>query len=236
MLKSIFLSLSIAIALCTSVYTKAFSQENKAPVVKILTPSANSHYDLNAQVHYHIKVSDPEDGESEYDEIAANEIFLEVKYVSDLKNASNLSTADAKGLSSMKKSNCFNCHAFNGKLIAPSFFEIATRYTPTSATIDLLSKRILEGSGGVWGTARMPTHEDLTAQEAQEIVRWILKNGTDSHLNYYTGVEGTIKIKSPDGVGQKGAFILSATYSDHGSKNNPKQYLSSKDVIVLYTK
>jgi cytochrome c len=236
MLKDILLSMSIAIALCSVGYTKVFAQENKSPVVKILEPSTNTRFDMNTQVRYRIKVSDPEDGESEYDEIAANEIFLEVRYVPDIKNASNLPTADAKGLSSMKKSNCFNCHAFNGKLIAPSFFEIATRYTPTPATIDLLSKRILEGSGGVWGTARMPTHEDLTVQETQEIVRWILKNGTDSQLNYYTGMEGTIKIKSPDGVGQKGAFVLSATYSDHGSKNNPKQYLSSKDVIVLYTK
>ncbi len=228
--------MSIAIALCAVEYTDVFAQENKAPVVKILEPLTNTRYDLNTQVRYRIKVYDQEDGESEYDEIAANEIFLEVRYVPDVKNASHMATADAKGLSYMKKSNCFNCHAFKGKLIAPSFFEIATRYTPTPTTIDLLSKRILEGSGGIWGTARMPTHEDLTTQETQEIVNWILKNGKDSHLNYYIGVEGTIKIKSPDGDSQKGAFILSATYSDHGSKNNPKQYLSSKDVIVLYTK
>jgi cytochrome c551/c552 len=219
-----------------SVAMSAFSQENNSPEVKIIEPSPKSKYDLNSQIPYRIKISDKEDGESAYGEIATNEVFLEVRYLPDPSIASSVAKVDPPGLAAMKKSNCFNCHAFNGKLIAPSFYEIAKRYPPTTANTDLLAKRIREGSGGIWGTASMPSHAELTTQQVQEIVAWISENGNDQNLNYYTGTEGVIKLKMPGKVGQKGAFILSATYSDHGAKNNSQQSLTSKDVVVVYIK
>jgi cytochrome c len=207
----------------------AFSQKNNSSVVKIIEPSNKSKFDVTSQVHYRIKISDKEDGESEYGEIATNEVFLEVRYLPDASKVSATATADPNGLATMKKSNCFNCHAFNGKLIAPSFYEITKRYPPTSSNIELLTKRIREGSGGLWGTASMPSHAELTNQQAEEIVTWILNNGEDPNLNYYLGIEGTFKVKKPDLIAQKSAYVLSATYSDHGG-------LTSKDVIMVMVK
>jgi cytochrome c len=237
MLRTIYSILFTMIALCVVGPIEAHAQpENNSPLVKIIDPINKSSYDLNAQVRYRIKVSDKEDGESEYDEIASNEVFLEVRYLPDASKASMLSKVDPKGLAAMKKSNCFNCHAFNGKLIAPSFYEIGKRYQQNSSNAERLAKRILEGSTGVWGSASMPTHPELSIQEARDIVNWILENAQDPTLNYYTGTEGSIKLKSPDEALQKGAFMLSATYTDHGAKNNPKQSMTSKDVILLYVK
>ena len=237
MLRSICSIWFVVIACCAVGPIDAIAQqENNPPVVKILDPINKSSYDLNAQVRYRIKVSDQEDGESEYDEIAANEVFLEVRYLPDASKASMLSKVDPKGLEAMKKSNCFTCHAFNGKLIAPSFHEIGKRYPQNASNIERLSKRILEGSTGVWGSASMPTHPELSAQEARDIVIWILENAQNPNLNYYTGTEGSIKLKSPDGALPKGVFMLNATYSDHGTKNNPKQSVTTKDVILLYVR
>ncbi len=239
MLKHILIGLCTTIALCSAgLIASLQSQQNNSPIVKILVPTDKSKHDLNTLVHYRIQVSDVEDGESEYDEIAANEVFLEVRYLPDASkvNMDAMATADPKGLAAMKKSNCFTCHAFNGKLIAPSFIEIAKRYPKTTANIDLLTKHIREGSTGVWGTTSMPTHTELTIEETRNIVSWLLENARDEYLNYYTGTEGNLKIKVPEGVSHKGAFVLSATYSDHGTKNNPQHFLSSKDVIVLYVK
>lgn len=237
MLRTISSILFVVIAWCAGGPINAIAQqENNPPVIKILDPINKSTYDLNAQVRYRIKVSDQEDGESEYDEIAANEVFLEVRYLPVASKASMLSKVDPKGLEAMKKSNCFTCHAFNGKLIAPSFHEIGKRYPQNASNIERLAKRVLEGSTGIWGSASMPTHPELSAQEALDIVNWILENAQDPNLNYYTGTEGSIKLKSPDGAVQKGAFMLSATYSDHGIKDNPKPSLTSKDVILLYVK
>jgi cytochrome c len=233
MVKYVLLCCSAFIALSATRSGKP-PQDNNPPIVRIMDPINKSRHEINSQIHYQIKVSDLEDGESEYDEIAANEVILEVKYVPDALKAPT-DGIDVNGLSSIKQSNCFNCHAFNGKLIAPSFYEIAKRYPATPANIELLAKRIREGSGGVWGSASMPTHTELTSLEARYMADWILKNGTNPNLNFYPGTEGTLRLKAPEG-NLKGGFILRATYFDHGSKNNPQQKLSGADVIVLYTK
>jgi cytochrome c len=213
----------------TTPCTKSFSQANHSPLVKIVEPQNKSKYDINSQIQYRIKISDKEDGESEYGEIATNEVFLEVRYLPDPSQMPNPAPPDPDGLAAMKKSNCFTCHAFNGKLIAPSFYEITKRYPPTDANKELLASRIKNGSGGVWGSASMPSHSEMTTQQVQEIANWILKNGTDANLNYFVGPEGTFKMKRPDKGEQKGAYTLSATYSDHGG-------LTSKDMIIIYMK
>jgi cytochrome c len=234
MVKYVLLCVSAFIVLCAARAGET-SQDNNQPVVKIIDPINKSRHEKNNPIQYRIKVSDPEDGESEYDEIAANEVILEVKYVPDASKAPTHGI-DVNGLSAIMQSNCFNCHAFNGKLIAPSFYEMAKRYPATPTNIELLAKRIREGSGGVWGSASMPTHSELTSLQARDIADWILNNGEDQTLNYYTGTEGTLRLKPPDGTDLKGAFILRAIYSDHGSKNNPQQKLSGTDVIIVYVK
>lgn len=213
------------------------SKQNKAPTVKILEPIDKSKHDLNTLIPYRIKVSDPEDGESEYDEIATNEIFLEVRYFTNAANLSNVTPKpDPKGLVAMKKSNCFTCHALHGKLIAPSFDEIYKRYSKSSSNIGLLAKHIREGSSGVWGTVSMPTHPEISDQEARVMVNWILENAKDASLNYYVGKEGSIKLNSPLNTGRIAAVMLSASYIDHGTKTDPQRNLNAKDVIVLYSK
>ncbi|MCW3105517.1 MAG: hypothetical protein JWQ09_23, partial [Segetibacter sp.] len=65
-------------------------------------------------IQYKIKVSDEEDGESAYDEIPSNEVFLEVKYLADASKATaemnKAVKSDPAGLAAIKSSNCLNCH------------------------------------------------------------------------------------------------------------------------------
>lgn len=236
MIRQIFFGLLLNTVLHL-VFIRSYAQENNPPVIKIILPLNKSAAELNRPIQYRIKVSDKEDGESEFGEIASNEVFLEVRYVQDAtKNSvSAFPTVDPNGLTAIKKSNCFNCHAFNSKLIAPSFYEIAKHYPFTDSNIKLLAKRIRDGSGGIWGTAAMPSHGEITHEEAIEIVGWIFKNAPDSNLNYYTGLEGTIRIKTT-GNSQKGELLLSATYLDHGTKKSSQENLSSKDAIVVHLK
>src|SRR5690348_7798976 len=112
---------------------KIVRQQNHAPVVKIISPTNNSSYNANAQVHYKISVSDKEDGESKYDEIEPKQVLLEVKYFNDTSkiDTANANSNDAPGLAAMKTSNCFNCHGFDNKVIGPSFSDINKKYKPT---------------------------------------------------------------------------------------------------------
>ena len=62
-------------------------QENQSPVVTIVTPANNSKFQWNSILQYKISIDDVEDGKSEYDEIATNEVLLKVTYLPDSPSA-----------------------------------------------------------------------------------------------------------------------------------------------------
>lgn len=213
---------------------KIVQQQNHAPVVKIISPANNSSYNANAQVHYEISVSDKEDGESKYDEIEPKQVLLEVKYFDDASkiNLANTNANDAPGLEAIKTSNCFNCHAFDNKETGPSFNDINKKYKPTAANIALLEKRIKEGSTGVWGKTPMPTHPELSATQIKNMVQWIMQNASAPNVNYYIGLEGNFSLQTT--ANKNGAYVLTASYVDHGI-NNAGQRLEGKDIVVIKT-
>ncbi len=217
-----------------------FQQENHRPVVKIVAPKDNGVFDPDAPVNYSITVSDKEDGESKYDEINVKEVLLEVRYVKNNSKvkagSSGGAKSDQEGLAVMRTSNCFNCHNFNSKSIGPSFYEINKRYPASKANLDSMVKRIREGSSGIWGKEKMPTHPELTKEETKNAVQWILKHAADKDVSYYIGTGGTFRINPPATPNQKGIYILTASYADHGLKNMPGKNLVGEDVIVIHSK
>ena len=202
--------------------------ENSAPKVTITSPAQNSAFQWNSIVPYAIRISDKEDGNSEYNEIPANEVLLMVAYLPDsthLKNyLSDRSKANREVLLWMSTSTCFNCHAAKAKLIGPSFEQIALRYANNTATVDSLAKKIITGSSGSWGdlNLKMPPHPDLKIDKVREIVHWILKNSSDPDQNYFVGTEGAFRTKQKREEDHgTGVYVLTATYADHGVKGSP---------------
>jgi len=214
----------IIIVLCS------FVQENHPPVVKIITPAGRSSYEWNAIINYSISVSDKEDGESKFQEIVADEVFLKVKWLPDSSGLKAEINNEPAGLTVIRTSNCLNCHAFNSKLIGPSFYEINKHYPYTKANSEHLQKSIRNGSTGVWGTISMPTHPELNKQQIESAAEWVLKNAADPDVYYFRGTEGSIKLKSPAAAG-KGILALIASYNDHGVKS-----LKGQDVVVMKVK
>ena len=214
-------------------------QQNTAPLVKIIAPKNNSETNWNTQLNYSITVSDKEDGESKYDEINPKEVLLEVKYIGDdskIPQALNKRVAsDPQGLASIKTSNCFNCHAFNSKSIGPSFYDIKKKYKATHENVALLVKHTREGSTGIWGKASMPTHTELAKDETKKIVEWILQNAS-SNTSYYIGTERSFRIQHTTVSKRKAAYLLTASYTDHGIKDAPDQRLKGQDIIVIHCK
>ena len=239
---------SVFIFVCASIIFLLFSainfaapskkdqpQQNHSPVVKITSPANNSAAAPGSQIHYSVTVSDKEDGDSKFDEINAKEVLLEVKYFSD---ESKLSAAlskgvqnDPPGLAAIRTSNCFNCHSFNSKVIGPSFNDINKKYKPTSANIAQLEKSIREGSSGVWGNVKMPTHPELSNEQIQNMVQWIMQNASAANVNYYIGTEGSFSVSA-----KSGAFLLTASYTDHGIPTDSTHRLKGQDAIVIRTK
>lgn len=82
--------------------------------------------------------------------------------------------AVAAGLELVNGSDCTVCHKVAEKSIGPGYKEVAAKYKPTQANIDLLVKKITEGGTGVWGEVPMTPHPGLPAPDAQKMVQYIL--------------------------------------------------------------
>ncbi len=212
-------------------------QGNHPPVVKISSPRGNLAYPLHTLIPYSVQVSDAEDGESKYDEINGREVYLEVRYLADTsgfwKKTGLFKETDAPGFSLIRSSNCVNCHLFKTHLIGPSYREISGRYPDTEENIRKLVDHIREGSTGVWGNVKMPSHPELKEEQIGNIVAWILKAGSDPSLNYYTGTEGALQLDPPEGVRENGFFMLTASYLDHGTKEDSLHRLTGYDRIII---
>jgi len=227
---------SILLILSFSAFT--IFEENQAPVVKLLKPQANTEINSGAPMAYEISITDKEDGNSKFDEINVKEVLLQLRYFKDKSKASAFAAkgmqSDEPGLAVIRTSNCFNCHNFNSKAMGPSFDEVQKKYPATTAIMDTLTKRISAGSTRKWGQEKMPSHPELTVQQIKSMVTWILKNSNKPDVNYFIGLNGLIPaayLRSP------GAYVLTASYIDHGLKTEPgKQRLKGQDVIVLNAK
>jgi len=211
---------------------------NHVPKVRITAPVKGGRYAVNSMIHYTIVVSDAEDGDSRYNEILPKEIFLRVQYFKDTSRIPahfNPSAAKQQGISAMEASNCFNCHNMKSSLIGPSFEQINHKYPHTDSSIQLLTARVLNGSKGIWGSAVMPTHKELTVATARQMIQWIMDHGADAGLNYYTGNSGMIRLQ-PTNQSSQGLYVLTASYTDHGLKNIAGKRLTGIDNLIIRLK
>ncbi len=70
--------------------------ENDAPRVVIKKPAVEEAYNWNSVVPYEIIVADKEDGKSEFNEIAVNEVILKINFLPDSANLKTYLAAEAK--------------------------------------------------------------------------------------------------------------------------------------------
>lgn len=216
-----------------------FSSENTPPIVTIVSPQENDIYSWNDPVRYVITVSDAEDGASKYGEITPNEVLLEIEYRSaasshsDSLFSSSAYTEEIAGLSGIRKSTCFNCHADKTTLVGPSFSQIAGRYERNQATVEQLARHISEGSSGIWGELVMPPHSQFTLEETKEMAAYILTQGSDPERWVYPGLEGVFRIREKPGEVESGLYILTASYLDNGAGGVPGSALRGETSIVI---
>lgn len=221
-MKVIYSILPILIFFLLSEGSQIENLQSATPQVKILISDEKKIYTWKEQVRYSVNVSDPKDGESKYGEIPSQESILTLEYLpgdkeEDIKKA--MEKNEEKGLSLMKKSTCFGCHAQKTKISGPSFQEIAKRYEVNENTVKTLGDRILNGSLGIWGDQQMPAHHDFTEDECQQIAKYILETGDDPNYWVYAGLEGVFRIKDKPESHFEGVGVLTARYiSTSGSE------------------
>jgi len=72
----------------------------------------------------------------------------------------------------LQKNVCLACHQLEGKLVGPSFKDVASRHAARADAQAYLAERIKGGSMGQWGTVPMPP-QALSAADAQAIAGWL---------------------------------------------------------------
>ena len=79
---------------------------------------------------------------------------------------------DAQSL--LRDKGCLACHQVDSKLVGPAYKDVAKKYASRKDAVAYLSKKILEGSTGVWGQIPMPPNTTVKGPEAQTLAKYIL--------------------------------------------------------------
>lgn len=70
--------------------------------------------------------------------------------------------------------NCMSCHAVDRKLVGPSYRQVAEKYAGKTEAADKLAAKVMKGGSGVWGPVPMPANGQVSAEEAKQLIAWIL--------------------------------------------------------------
>ncbi len=101
-----------------------------------------------------------------------------------------------EGLSFLNKNDCKTCHLEYENMVGPSYDSIAKRYPFKWPQIRNLAQKVINGGSGVWGDVMMTAHKDLSQENAESMIYYILSlDGEPSppsptqNSNLFLGVE-----------------------------------------------
>jgi len=199
---------------------------NHAPTVRFVSPQDGDFFTPGAKVDFKVAVQDVEDGSSEG---KAAEFGARTLVTSSFLAADGKAAAVDPGLSLMRQSDCFNCHAIETPLVGPSFLAVADKYRKQADAPELLNKKVRLGGSGVWGQVPMLAHPQHTEDEVAIMLRWVLtleKGKGGPTLS--RGLEGQVTAPKD---GKPGTLVLEASYTDLGA--GPAGALSGKGSVTL---
>jgi cytochrome c len=80
----------------------------------------------------------------------------------------------SKGLALVAGSDCLTCHKVAEKNIGPAYQEVAAKYENTDDNVKMLAEKIIKGGSGNWGAIPMTAHAQLSQEDAEAMVKYIL--------------------------------------------------------------
>lgn len=190
---------------------------NEPPEITLAVDGNRSFFWTNTPIRYALNVQDKEDGSLAAGTISAQAVKATLAYHAmgpDLTFVAQAHEAAANahpGYALIEKSDCKSCHALKDKSVGPSYWAIAERYQKEPGTIKKLAAKVISGGSGVWGEHAMSAHPQLSAQEASQMVAYVLSVKDEQKSSNSVLPAGVI---TPDKSYGKGAYILSVTYED----------------------
>jgi cytochrome c len=210
---------------------------NTRPAVEIATSDNKSFYWDNTTFRYAVKVSDKEDGA-----IDPKKVFLTFDYSKDASMPVGDAIARPKivqaaepipvGYAKILSSDCKACHTIDKKSVGPTYTAISERYKNKSDAVETLSKKIIAGGGGSWGTEHvMSAHPQLSVSEATEMVNFILSITDEKNNKKALPLQGSVVLTAHKQDERSGIYTLTASYTDQNS--NGGSALTDSEMIKL---
>lgn len=209
---------------------------NEPPEVAIaITEGNKSFFFPGQQLNYNIQVNDREDGEIQENEVAVNFDYAPEGF-DPIEIAQNHRSSDewisfSRGKNLIKGSDCLSCHREDVRSIGPSYMEVATKYQNDPKGQAAIAERIINGSVGLWGEHAMSAHPNLSEQDAQLMVDYIMTLDDAQTATKAIPLSGTYVTETPKGQNGNGGYLLRVAYTDKGAgKLKP---LTSEKIIAL---
>jgi cytochrome c len=205
---------------------------NAPPKVRLLEPLTGAFFDWGQPIEYKAAVEDEEDGSTAAGTIPADRVSVQAEY--RLRRQGDGGEAHA-GLTLMKKTTCFACHAAGDQSKGPPYAMVAQKYAKDKTAREKLAKKIVTGGAGAWGAYPMPPHPQHTVEQTRLMVDWIMTLTAGHVVAPTPGIDGGFRALSrPDPANEHGLYVLTARYTDNGAAGVPP--LTGEATCVLHAR
>ena len=210
--------------------TRKISAGNTRPEISIATKANRTFYFDGTHFDYNVKIVDKEE------QIVPERVAVSFGYMPYGKDAATVLSGNQdvgslkylKGAQLVGSLDCKSCHSVDKESIGPTYTAIADRYSGEKGSKKFLSEKIINGGSGNWGERAMTPHPEVSTVQAEDMVGYILSlKDRSSSLP----LKDVIVLEEHVGKGSEGAYLLNATYKDHGA--NGIEELQGRDYILL---
>ncbi|MFK7846325.1 MAG: ThuA domain-containing protein [Rhodothermales bacterium] len=214
---------------------------NDLPALKLnITAGNGSFYWDDSELAYEVQLVDAEDGSLANGSIDPARVTLTMDYLergADLAlpvlghEAMMDATRSLIGKHLTEASDCSGCHQQEVASVGPTYKAIADRYGDDRQAIASLAKKIIEGGAGNWGDLVMAPHPQVSMDEAEKMVEYILSAGDTKVSAPGLPLKGSYAFSEHVGKSETGSYTMIATYTDAGGQEIGP--LTVRDVITL---
>lgn len=221
---------------------------NAPPSVAWQLEGNQTFYWDNRDIHYQVNITDPEDGSLRQGSLDVNRVKISIDYLAEgkdlaaiamghqTKESSGTTMKYAGGRLLIEKNDCKTCHDVDRKINGPSYIDIANRYYGDAFAVKALSEKVIRGGAGNWGETAMSAHPNLSRDESEEIVRYILSLSGEMQIENPIPFEGVFLPEEHIGREEKGAYIFQASYRDKGRDNGEGTLYARQTLVLRYPK
>ena len=213
---------------------------NAPPQIDFEIAGNRSFYWDGRQFDYAIQVHDPETGRIDTSSVDANAVYVAFDYFAgefytDMLAEGHQSAPEGGSFSAGRQliddSDCQACHSTAARSIGPSYVDVALRYRDQPGAVRVLTAKIIQGGGGVWGEQTMAAHPQLTEEEASTMVEYILSLTDEEVAERGVPLSGRFATVEHVADSSNGTYVLHASFTDSGA--NGAEPATSQKILAL---